>query len=834
MISFFKSSRADKPVEAITIEKLLNYIQYGKWIKQIQALRDADSAKYNRLKNNLPAVTVSGTFTNRDKQTPIEDRLIKHSGFICIDIDRADNPKMRVKDLVDKECFAQFVSCSGEGMKIIYRCKPVATAAEHRRIYDAVLQRLAKSGIKLKVDPVVKSLASLQYVTYDPDLYHNAKTKLVVSPLPPLKKNKKSVSEDALKDLEQLNSYIDSLGDRDVTKSYENWLLICFGLTYSLGELGREPFHRLSANYEGYSESETNEKFDSCLEGGNNMERPVTISTVFQILVDALPKIKLKQLAKVYNKSHAVGIGEDVEQEDLSGMVRYKLFLFKKIFDKELNVLTELVPTALNLNEFERLLKAKGFFRFGKSYIWIQNNIVEEVDLDDIMRIITTHVEQDGDYAFMYKKLEFRFPWEELVHLWRNVRAWATTYNQISASLEHWEPNLLRDNVDESFIPYLNGVVCVSSNHIELIPYKNLEYQIWKERILPRDYVQSKRPGMFEEFFANVTGRGETLKSKLKSEYFTRALWYFGYMLHSIKRQSTARAWLLYDIKTGNNGRSGKTIIGSALGKIRSVVKIDGKQLDMKNRFAFQTVQPWTDIVFIDDPSKFMSIAPLFNMITGEMSADRKNMLPIVKDVKFMFASNWIMESEGASEIGRQFVTQLDDFYVRFSKENNDTITPIVDYHGKEFFSDWDTKDWSQFDSFAIRAIQHYFTSESPKNNIMGNTRVIRFVQLNEQELYHNLCHVFCDNVTRDKAGKLVIVQGILIDVVKENRSDVKNVTAGKIARDFLQAIGGGKIEITSVVKSGRTMMAYRLENDFKTLDFGDVGKDIIHPPFSR
>src|SRR5690606_7781138 len=192
--------------------------------------------------------------------------------------------------------------------------------------------------------------------------------------------------------------------------------------------------------------------------------------------------------------SHAIGVGEDEEQEDLIGMVRYKLFLFKKIYDKT-NVLVELVPAKINLNAFEALLKQMGFMRYGNLYVRIVDNIVEPADEGDMLRLVTEHVEKEGDYKFTYKKAEFHFSWEELAHIWRENRSRSTTTNQIKAALTHWQPNLLKDTATESFIPYLNGVLRITAKEIKLLPYSAIKQQIWKERILPRNFRQNIKTG---------------------------------------------------------------------------------------------------------------------------------------------------------------------------------------------------------------------------------------------------------------------------------------------------------------------------------------------------
>ena len=825
--SLFKNNQSDKPDGSLTLEQFINLIRAGQWKKEIQTLRANKEGKfYKRIKGRLPAVTISGDFKTRDKHLDLSKRLKAHSGLIALDIDKKDNPKMRASDLVDRDCVAQFVSPGGEGIKIIYCCLPVSTAEEHRRIFDALIHKLEQKGVTLKVDPIVKSIASFQYVSYDPDAHYFPDTKYIAKPLPPIQNKPRAALTDTGKELDRLNEYIEALGKKDVTAEYENWLLILFGLSYSLGEAGREPFQRISRNYPGYSEKECDEKFDTVLEQDRTaIDKPVTIASVYQIILEALPKQKAKQLLKKY-AAHVIGQGEDVEQGELIGMVRYKLFLFKKIIDKETNTVVELSPTKLNLNAFEKLLRAENFYRhenFG--YVHIQNNIVETIDLPDILRILTAKIESEGDYIFSYKEVEYRFSWEEIAHRWREIRAGSSIGPQVAASLPHWEPNLLRDTATESFIPYQNGILRIDAKGFKLVPYNALPYQIWKDKILPREFRPVKEIGMFEKFFANVMGRGETQKARTSSPQYKRSLWYFGYALQGTKRQSTARAWLLYDIKPGNNGRTGKTIIGTALGKIRNVTVIDGKQVDLTNRFAFQTVEPWTDIVFIDDPAKYMSLVPLFNMITGQTIADKKGKAPIVKDFKFVIASNWILEAEGQSETGRQFVSQLDDFYVRYSKEHSDTITPIVDLHGKEFFTDWDAKDWAQFDTFAAKAVQYYLSAAAPENTIIGNSAIMRFIQLHEEELFFELSVALRQYARPTEAGGFAIPQQVLTSIIRDNNEGLKANKAGRIAREFLGVIGAGTINISTVRAGNSTRMAYFSGTPLKNLTFGEPKK---------
>lgn len=831
--SFFKSaqSKDKRPSGQLSVEQLVEHIRTGTWKKQVLEVRRREGSRaYRLLKEKLPCFTGSAVLKTRDIATKVEDRLAEHSGVIFIDIDAKDNPRLRVKDLIDKDALCQFISPGGKGIKLAYRCKPVKTAQEHRRIFDAVVDRLVAKGVKIKVDPVVKSIASLQFVSYDPEAYYNPKTKLVIQPLPPVKIKKQHVSE-GNEQLKQLDEYIAALGKKDITRLYDDWLNILFALSYSFGEAGRSRMHILCRNYAGYSEAECDEKYDACLESSQQSQNPVTVSTVFQLVTASLPVAKRKELGKKYLQTHAIGKAEETEltNPDLAGFVRYKLWLFKKVVDKKTNEVVDLQLAKINTNELEKVLKSLGFYRYqhGQArtyYVRIVNNIVETVDNYDVVRIVTEYVEAEGNYEFTYgdNEITFKFSWEELALKFRELRAQSTIAAQIAASLTHWSPNLLEDKPDESYVPYRNGIAVVNKSGIKLVPYGSLPYQIWKQQVLPRDFKLVKKKGHFETFLRNVFPNKEEL---------SRAIWYYGYVLQGTKRESSARAWLLYDKITGNNGRVGKSILGKAAGKIRSMTIIDGQRADLSDKFVFQTIDPWTKVVLIDDAKKGSSLRPLFAAITGETSAEKKNVQAYSLSTKWIITSNWMLESEGTSESGRQYVSQVSDFYVRWGAEHGNTTTPIVDYHGLELFTDFSEKDWNEFDSFSLRCLQTHLTEKSPANDILGNARVLRFIQVNEEETYYNLCRAFVENVYLNSKGWLTVSTSAMNEALREINEGYTGKRAGVVIRAFFAAIGA-KYEGLSSDRGpgGQVRTVYQISSLFNSLNFGGYEERVGRP----
>lgn len=141
--------------------------------KDIERLRaETDEAKQKDIKKNLPCVTPSGTFSER-----CDSGLVKHSGFICIDLDGKQNPGIdfaALRDSVSDNPYIFFAALSarGNGLFIII---PIAYPSKHRQHFEAL--RLDFQEMQLKIDSC-PDVSRLRYVSYDPDaiINYSAKT----------------------------------------------------------------------------------------------------------------------------------------------------------------------------------------------------------------------------------------------------------------------------------------------------------------------------------------------------------------------------------------------------------------------------------------------------------------------------------------------------------------------------------------------------------------------------------------------------------------------------------------------------------------------------------
>ncbi|EKD93687.1 MAG: hypothetical protein ACD_28C00084G0001 [uncultured bacterium] len=173
-----------------------------------------------------------------------------------------------------------------------------------------------------------------------------------------------------------------------------------------------------------------------------------------------------------------------------------------------------------------------------------------------------------------------------------------------------------------------------------------------------------------------------------------------GYELHRFKDPSLTKAVIIVDEKISEEpeGGTGKSLVVICLSHIRNVAKIDGKDFDFDNRFAFQDVNWDTEIIAFDDVAKRFDFERLFHKITDGMEVERKGehrfKIPRDKSPKFMLTTNYVIQTEGVSADRRKVEVEV---YPYFGK----SFTPREEF-GHNLFDEWDTTEWNRFDQFMI------------------------------------------------------------------------------------------------------------------------------------
>lgn len=167
--SYFEAPLSNvKPSKDLTVEGIIQVLRKGGLDFQTRALRAAagDKEAYASLKKTrFPYVTFSGTFSQRSGSS-----LIKHSGFICIDLDHLGGNLDLVRRKVEQDLdhvVLSFVSPGGDGLKVVYPIDlSVAAHEKWVRQYQEHLRKL--TGIdSLQVDNQCKDVARACLIPHD-------------------------------------------------------------------------------------------------------------------------------------------------------------------------------------------------------------------------------------------------------------------------------------------------------------------------------------------------------------------------------------------------------------------------------------------------------------------------------------------------------------------------------------------------------------------------------------------------------------------------------------------------------------------------------------------
>ena len=151
-------------------------------------------------------------------------------------------------------------------------------------------------------------------------------------------------------------------------------------------------------------------------------------------------------------------------------------------------------------------------------------------------------------------------------------------------------------------------------------------------------------------------------------------------MLHRYKSLSRPWAPIAMDNKIGEdgecNGRSGKSFLFHVLGKLQNIIWISGRNRNLlDNQFLFERVDKYSDVVFFDDCGKNLSVSNFYDIISGDMTINAKNVrsysLPFEEAPKFAFTTNYVPTDFNSSTEARMLYLVYSDYYHQMTSEND-------------------------------------------------------------------------------------------------------------------------------------------------------------------
>ncbi len=294
-----------------------------------------------------------------------------------------------------------------------------------------------------------------------------------------------------------------------------------------------------------------------------------------------------------------------------------------------------------------------------------------------------------------------------------------------------------RDSKNTVYLYYKNGVLEVTKSSCKMIKYTDLDGCIWEQSLVNRDYVENKESGEFEKFFMNINNND--------LDRYNKMLTSFGYLISRFKDAANGRAIIYNDEDLENQqGGAGKGIILRAVGKIRRVQSPDMRER-VQNQFIFQNLNPESDIIHLEDVAEDFKFEKIFNVITGDFEMESKGTnrisIPFEISPKIAISTNYAIKGVGNSVNRRKAEYELFKHY-------NPGFTP-ADEFGHRLFDDWTPEEWNKFDSWVIKAVQHFLNV----GLLEGENKVtaIKKVMLETSETFINFMNEWSETMELKK-----------------------------------------------------------------------------------
>jgi len=714
-ISVFKSLFNSKETPYIQdVVDVYNRIKegYPELIDKITALRamEDDNPAYSSLKNSLRAIMFNGTFNERN-----DNGLIEHSGLCILDFD--DYPSDEVMEAEKArlmECpnvFMIFVSPSGKGLKCVIKIPP-SDKFTHKRRFKAFEEYIDSDYF----DPSSCNVSRVCFESYDPTAYINLDAE--VFNLIEEEKGHSSFERVPVLPMTNEANIIDNImkfNHGDIGNGRNNWVFkvaSCFceyGISENTAKLylhqySDKTFTQIEINTtvaSAYKRSDKGTKyfedFETIIKVKSKLKEgisPGDISKQLDIKPDVVEDVK----KDVANSEDVFWTFSDKKGVSVDPM-KYRDFLYKYGFNKY-------YPERSEKPTFVRVIENK-------------------VNLSSVDQV------KDFVLAYLMKQKQ--------VEVWNYCSK--SPYLFTDGHLSMLEPiglMMLQDTKDVSFIPYRNGVVKITKDKIDIVPYIDIDGYIWDRQIIDRDYKPTKTiQNDFKSFVSKVSADDEQRVNALETT--------LGYLLHTYKDKTDQKAIIFNDqeIDDNPNGGSGKSLVLTAIGKIRNIVKIDGKAFNpQKSDFVYQRVNLDSQILAFDDVKKNFDFEQLFSLISEGITVNRKNkdeiFIPFERSPKIVITTNYVISGAGGSHDRRRHEIEFNQY---FNAQRN----PLDEY-GRLLFDSWTVVDWLIFDNYMISNLQKFLSMGLVKTKAI-NADDKRFISSTNKEFYD---YAIEGNITMD------------------------------------------------------------------------------------
>lgn len=386
----------------------------------------------------------------------------------------------------------------------------------------------------------------------------------------------------------------------------------------------------------------------------------------------------------------------------------------------------------LNYTETFKFLAASGFYRLrnseeaasGYDFIRIDDGIIDRsapYELRDfILQYILTNIKSPLVHEYFNSKLDTLLPDKKLERL----------------ELRTDNFNNFESGVQRTY--YNNGQVEITSSSIT----PNLPItDVWRSRIVARKFkrivviksitkvgdtyywelTEDGKKCEFLQYLINTSNNYYTHDAPRETtdqeniewiQHIVNKVTAIGFLLSDWKYPSDRQAVVVQDHRISEVGQAwggaGKSVLGTALGKVVAQFFINGQDFNSNDEFILSGVTKATRNIFIDDVRTNFDFKNIFNWITGPMPINPKGKerytIAVEDSPKVLLTTNHAIKSADEGSVKRRIA------YVEFSSWYNQDHAIIDDFHHM-FFDDWDEYQWALFDNLMAECVMYYLRS---------------------------------------------------------------------------------------------------------------------------
>lgn len=260
----------------------------------------------------------------------------------------------------------------------------------------------------------------------------------------------------------------------------------------------------------------------------------------------------------------------------------------------------------------------------------------------------------------------------------------------------------------------------------------NTSRLFWREEMeLPFPTVEERQAYAKGHQFC-IDGGGHLTADQVEEQRqnLRNKMFVVGYMLHHHKSDSHAWAPLAMDNKIGNddecNGRSGKSFFFKVLSMFQRSVKLSGRNPRlMDNPHVLDQVTRHTQMLLVDDCSKYLNMELFYDNITSDMTVNPKNnpsyTIPFAQSPKLAFTTNYVPTDFSPSTAARLIYMVFSDYYHQQTETTDYLESRSIrdDFGGDLYTEHYSEDDWQADIAFLMRCCQYYLKASADGTKIL-------------------------------------------------------------------------------------------------------------------